>query len=158
MTPEVSIIITSYNYAQYLEECISSCLAQRGSYEIILVDDGSTDGTSEILRRYAGQLEIVRNSHNGLECACNLGLRLARGKHFVRVDADDRLKENYLAVVLSEMKNHPFTMIYSEYTQIDGSGRRIRDVRLPDFDPREIRQRGDFMATGTLYRTKEVRE
>ena len=151
---DVSIIITTFNYELYIEECINSCLNQLPSgldYEVIVVDDGSTDDTPNILSRpYPDHLQSYRINNSGIEIASNFGFDKAKGKYIVRVDADDLLLPNYLQVVAKYLPvAHGF--LYSNYNVIDGKTKYIREVKLPSFETTEIVARGDFLATGTLY-------
>ena len=90
----LSIIIPVYNAEKYLEECLNSILSQdinRG-YEIICVDDGSTDSSSEILTKYAEQyscIKVVKKDNGGVSSARNLGIKKANGKWIWFIDADD---------------------------------------------------------------------
>lgn len=88
-TPEVegTFIVPCYNVGKFLEECLDSVLGQvtERSYEVIAVDDGSTDGTGEILDRYAARdsrLRVVHQANRGLSGARNAGIELARGSCF----------------------------------------------------------------------------
>lgn len=151
---DVSIIITTYNYEQYLLESIQSCLFQSNTsltYEVIVVDDGSTDSTSALLEGLEiPRLRKFRIQNSGIEYAAIFGLENSYGKYVVRVDADDRLCSNYLETL---EKYLPLSneFLYSNYLVIDEYGLITNEVFLPQFDPGEILGRGDFLATGTLY-------
>jgi glycosyltransferase involved in cell wall biosynthesis len=156
---DVSIVITAYNYADYLEQCVMSCLHQSNStleYEVIIVDDGSTDQTPAVLERFTdARLRIFRINNEGIEKASNFGFEKSRGKYIVRVDADDIIFSNYL----HEMQRHiqdEFGFFYSDYFVIDSSGEVGEEISLPEFKIEEILQRGDFLATGTLYSRKLI--
>lgn len=98
-SPLVSIIITTYNYKQYIEKAINSALAQDVSKEIIVIDDCSTDETEEYLRmRYSTTLiRYVKNPVNlGVASSRNKGVLLAKGKYIAFLDADDRWKSDKL--------------------------------------------------------------
>ena len=153
-----SILITAHNYEQFVEECILSCLGQKGfdPYEVIVIDDGSTDRTAEIARSYEPDVKVITTENQGVERASNLGLSQATGEFVVRVDADDRLKADYLAIMVSGIEKSGVAFVYSEYTQIDAEGHPMKEVSLPDFDVAEIQERGDFLATGTLYRKEAI--
>jgi glycosyltransferase involved in cell wall biosynthesis len=151
---DVSIIVTAYNYARFIDECLDSCLGQNGTtlkYEVIVVDDGSTDDTPELLsRRSDPRLCVMRIENSGIELASNQGFGVARGRYIVRVDADDALDPDYLAR-MEPMLEQRFDFCYADYTVIDGYSAPKEVVRLPGYDPDEVITRGDFLATGTMY-------
>jgi len=151
---DISIIVTAYNYERYIDECLDSCLGQQDTeldYEVIVVDDGSTDNTQALLtRRTDPHLRVLRIENSGIEVAANHGFAAARGRYIVRVDADDSLAPNYLAR-MAPMLDKGFGFCYSDYTVVDGDSVVQEVVRLPDFDPAEVMARGDFLATGTIY-------
>jgi len=90
---DASIIITSFNYENYIEKCIESCINQNTTYqyEVILIDDGSTDSTHKIIEKYSDKINIVKQNNSGLESAANKGISRSCADYFVRVDADDYL-------------------------------------------------------------------
>ena len=86
----VSVIVPAYNAEKYLRETIDSILAQTVKpYEVIVVDDGSTDSTSDIVITYGGSVRCVRQSHAGPSKARNVGVDLAKGSYIAFLDADD---------------------------------------------------------------------
>ena len=109
MEKKVSIIIPVYQAAKYLERCVESCLGQKGinadELEIILVDDGSTDGSSELadeLERSDGYIvKVIHTSNHGVSHARNLGIEKATGKYICFVDADDYVSESFVADLLA---------------------------------------------------------
>lgn len=157
---DVTIIITTFNYEKYLEECIDSCLSQslsRLTYEVIVVDDGSTDNTSKILSRsYPDHFRSYRINNSGIEGASNFGFDKAKGKYIVRVDADDLLLPNYLQAI-EKYLSADYGFFYSNYNVVDSRGEHIREFNLPSFEPSEILARGDFLATGTLYNAQLIK-
>lgn len=154
---DVSIVITAYNYDQFIDECLDSCLGQKCTsldYEVIVVDDGSTDGTSVLLaQRNNPRLRVLRIENSGIELASNIGFAAANGRYIVRVDADDTLESNYLARI-SPLLSLESGFYYSDYRIIDSNGAILEQVCLPEFNVAEIMTRGDFLATGTLYRAE----
>ena len=155
-----SIIITSYNYEQYIEACLSSCINQSDSrdYEILVVDDGSIDNTREILIKYKNENKIkIHYCHNvGVEFASNYAIERAEGEYILRVDADDVLHEHYLEKAIDTIDREKVAFVYSDYRTINSEGKIISKVKLPRFNKKEIICRGDFLATGTLYNKKII--
>jgi glycosyltransferase involved in cell wall biosynthesis len=89
--PEVSIIVTNYNYGKYLPRCLRSCLSQRGvECEVVVVDDVSTDNSMDAIKPFQDQVRLVQNVENvGVAASANEGLKMSRGQFVIRVDADD---------------------------------------------------------------------
>tara|TARA_B100000787_G_scaffold170066_1_gene163777 strand:- start:3776 stop:4510 length:735 start_codon:yes stop_codon:yes gene_type:complete len=154
---DLSLIITTYNYEKYIENCVESCLNQQNhslKYEIIIIDDGSTDNTSKLLAKMSDdRISVYEIDNCGIEKASNYGIARSRGRYIVRVDADDCLMPQYINSVQRYLgKGHAF--IYPNYNVIDGTGKLVQEFRLPSFNKSEIFKRGDFLATGTVYDCK----
>jgi glycosyltransferase involved in cell wall biosynthesis len=91
--PKISIIIPVYNAENYLEECLLSISQQTfGDFEILAINDGSTDRSLEILKKYQAKeprLQVISQENKGVSAARNLGLDNAKGEYIAFVDADD---------------------------------------------------------------------
>lgn len=103
---DLSVIIPCYNVEKYVSACVESVLSQPMQHriEIILVNDGSTDRTGEILKQYASRKNVVviEQENRGLSGARNRGLQAARGRYLLFLDSDDLLAENSLDALLSQ--------------------------------------------------------
>jgi glycosyltransferase involved in cell wall biosynthesis len=108
---KVSVVIPCYNQAHFLGEAIQSVLRQGyNDLEIIVVDDGSGDGTGEVASGYAkedSRVRLVRQENRGLAAARNRGLAEAEGEYIVFLDSDDRLVSEALEVGVRELEAHP---------------------------------------------------
>src|SRR5829696_17619 len=103
----VSVVIPCYNQAHFLGEAIESVLDQSyPNFEIIVVDDGSPDDTSEVAGRYP-EVSLVRQENRGLSGARNAGLARSEGEYVVFLDADDRLLPEALETHLEHLEAHP---------------------------------------------------
>lgn len=114
--PIVSIIIPTYNRADFLQEALRSVLAQTFvGYELIVVDDGSTDRTPELARQFP-QVRWIREEVNaGVSRARNLGIQQSRGRYLCFLDSDDLWKDHKLQVQVDWMHSHPECQVaYSE--------------------------------------------
>ena len=90
--PPVDIVITNHDYARFLGEAIESACAQtHPEVKVVVVDDGSTDGSRELLQRYSDRVEVVLKEQGGQASALNAGLERCRGEVLLVLDADDRL-------------------------------------------------------------------
>lgn len=154
-SPKVSIIITSYNYEDYIIECVESCLNQKDFYDfdVIVVDDGSSDATISLLKRISdSRLKVYQNQNCGIEFSSNFGFKVSNADYVVRVDADDKLSSEYLTRMVSLIENSDYAFVYSNYYIFDANSKVIDKSELPPFNKEEVFNRGDFLATGTLYR------
>ena len=124
--PSVSVIIPVYNGAQTLSTAVESILAQTFTdFELILIDDGSTDFTLEIIKGYVAQDQRVKGysiPHTGVAGAANAGLAKARAKFIARMDADDFSKPERLAKQVAFMNSHPEIGVLG--TQVEFGGDR----------------------------------
>jgi glycosyltransferase involved in cell wall biosynthesis len=122
--PLVSVVIPCYNQAHFLGEAIESVLVQSyPHHEIVVVDDGSTDNTSEVASSYP-VVRCIRQANTGLSGARNTGLRESRGEYLVFLDSDDRLIPEALEVGLECLQAHPecaFTSGHCKVIAADGS-------------------------------------
>ena len=104
---KLSIIIPVYNAEDYLSRCLDSILNQAmNSYEVILVDDGSTDSSALICDRYSAtdpRFRTVHKSNGGVSSARNAGLNLAKGEYIMFVDSDDALASDALEALTSKL-------------------------------------------------------
>lgn len=103
-SPEISVIVPIYNVEKYLRRCIDSILAQVfTNFELLLVDDGSTDSSGEICDDYSNidhRIRVVHKANGGVSSARNIGLDNARGEWIAFIDADDWISVNYLMTLI----------------------------------------------------------
>ena len=100
---KLSIIIPAYNAEAYLPQCLDSILAQEHSgCEVIVVDDGSTDGTAALLQRYP-DVKVIHQANRGMSTARNRGLDEARGEYILFVDSDDLLTDDAIETLVAEL-------------------------------------------------------
>ncbi len=105
--PAFSIVIASYNGAAWLPSALDSVLAQsHRDYEVVVVDDGSTDDTQQVLAAYASRIQVVARLHGGVSAARNAGVERASGAYVVFLDADDRLFPWTLHQYAKAIENH----------------------------------------------------
>jgi GT2 family glycosyltransferase len=156
----VSVITPTYNRASFLPETIGSVLAQHyRPIEHIVVDDGSTDGTPDVLARYPG-LVVIRQSNSGEPAAVNEGLARARGEIVVIVNSDDPLRPDAIRRAVETFAQHPDAlMAYPDWEEIDADGKIIRTLNLPDgldFE-RLLRTYEISIGPATFFRSEAIR-
>lgn len=111
-TPAISVCMPVYNRHEYIGDCIESILSQTFTdFEIVIVDDGSTDDTCDIIESYCDpRIRLIRNRHNFIESS-NMTLNLARAKYIARMDSDDIMMPDRLKIQYAYMESHPETDI-----------------------------------------------
>ena len=137
MAPLLSVIVPVYNTKKYLRECIDSILAQTyHNYELILIDDGSTDNSLLLAQEYATQstsnaamptIRVEHHSNKGLAGARNTGLRAAKGKYLCFVDPDDYIEKQSLSALLNQMDEENLDVLRFNYQKVDELGNNIPD-------------------------------
>ncbi len=130
--PLFSIVIPTYNYGRYVTRAIDSALAATGpSREVLVIDDGSTDGTPDVLRPYAERIVFQRQVNQGVSAARNRGLDLARGRFVVCLDADDKLLPHALEVFQQQIDRHPDVgIVFGSYFTVQEHG-EVTPGRVP---------------------------
>lgn len=132
--PLVSLLVPCYNQAHFLAEAIDSALGQTyPRIEVVVVDDGSTDGTAELARTYGDRIVFVRQANAGLSQARNAAIAHARGDVFVLLDSDDVLLPHCVASRVALLEQDPRVgVVAGYYREIDADGTildRIPEVR-----------------------------
>lgn len=124
--PILSVLIDTYNHEQYIDQAIVSAIEQdfpSSEYEILVVDDGSTDRTPEIVRKFAPRVRLVRKKNRGQASAYNAGIREARGEVIAFLDGDDWFVSGKLTVAMNTLKEHPEAAAvghgYYEFSEAD---------------------------------------
>ena len=151
----LSIVIINYNSEKYIEKCLKSCIKQitNFKYEIIIIDDAITDKSyKKILKYKSKKIRVFRNKKNlGIEKSSNIGLKKSLGKYVCRVDSDDLLEKRFIDTMIKKFEKK-YSFYYSNYKVINSQGKIISRKTLPQFNKKEILARGDFLATGTIYK------
>jgi glycosyltransferase involved in cell wall biosynthesis len=136
--PLVSCIVPVFNGALYLRDALDSALRQTyAALEVIAVDDGSTDGTPDILRAYGARVRVIRQENAGPATARNAGIRAARGEFVSFLDADDVLDADKLSRQIARFAARP---------ELDISVTHVRNFWIPELREEEARFREHRMA------------
>jgi glycosyltransferase involved in cell wall biosynthesis len=127
VTPQISFIVPCYNYARYLPDCLNSIFTQEGDFdfEVIVIDDASTDNTLEVIRSYTDpRIRVISHPVNmGHARTINEGLKEAGGEFIARIDPDDRYRPYYLSVVMEKFRSFPEVgMVYGDVAMINAAG------------------------------------
>lgn len=121
--PLVSVVITNYNYAQFLPEALDSALAQTyENIEVLVVDDGSSDGSDEILRRYESRVGVIHQKNQGVAAARNRGIAEAKGSLVAFLDSDDVWLPEKLSAQIACLGDDDVGMVYTGLRYVDRDG------------------------------------
>ena len=133
----VSIIIANHNYGRFLGRAIQSCLAQdilsKDDYEVIVVDDGSTDSSRQVIDSYQHDIKaLYHEEQKGLPAAINTGVRASNGMYILRLDSDDWLG-HYAAFTLSYFLDHNkgYGFVWPDYVVYDDKEQAIDKISEP---------------------------
>ena len=126
----ISVIVPVYNVEEYLEECLNSILVQTyTNLEILIVNDGSTDNSLEILQEFSqrdSRITIFTKENGGLSSARNLAIDEAKGEYFTFIDSDDYIEENYIEYLMKSLiDNEADISIVNSYHMINGKRKDI---------------------------------
>lgn len=130
--PDISVIVPVYNTESYLKKCIESIINQTfRNIEIILVDDGSTDTSAEILADYAlrdNRIIVIHQENQGLSAARNAGMRSAKGEYIMFVDSDDWIDANTCEKAISAARTSFADIVMWTYVREYQSSSRITEM------------------------------
>lgn len=162
MNPLLSIVIPAHNRINFLQEAIESALRQVNvSLEVIVVDDGSTDGTGEILKSLGYPIRYFYQENQGPSSARNVGLWNARSKYIIFLDSDDLIFPQKSSIQLAIMEANPdISVVYSRWKTVRMGGQEIRTVGIdhtPDVLP-TLLYKNIALPNACLFRTDAVRE
>ncbi|MFX0548031.1 glycosyltransferase family 2 protein [Hathewaya histolytica] len=180
---KISIIVTAYNAEKYITECLDSLSKQTlDDYEVIVVNDGSTDGTKAILESYEhlqGKLSIITQENSGPSSARNEGIKLARGEYITFIDSDDWMEKDALEYLYKMALDKEADIVISDFwihkkdsrqkhTQVTNEKNNnisaIRDLCRSDIMPavwnklykRELFFNNDILFTEDLYSGEDL--
>src|SRR3954469_14377816 len=129
--PRVSVVINNFNYERYVGEAIDSALAQhQDDVEVVVVDDGSTDGSAEVIGSFGDRVVPVLKPNGGQGSAFNAGFAAASGEVVIFLDADDRLASNAASTGAAAFAAEPrLASIQYRLRVVDGAGAPLGPIR-----------------------------
>ncbi len=131
---KVSVVIPVYNCERTIAAAVDSAFAQRfdGGFEVIVVNDGSTDDTRAALEKFGDRIRVIEQENAGVAAARNAGIREAAGEYIALLDGDDTWTEDKLAKTVVVLEQNPACVaVFSDAVQVDGAG----NVVIPYFVP-----------------------
>ena len=172
----VSVIIPVFNVEKYIERCLASVINQTyKNIEVIVVDDGSSDGTHRIASDYIerdSRVKLITKNNRGVSDARNCGLRLVTGEYVYFLDGDDRVEENAIEKLVEAAEETGSDLVGCQYSRWNEAGERLEDYSFKDFDIRFsneecrinfitdelLKYNMGFEVWNKLYRTKIIKK
>jgi glycosyltransferase involved in cell wall biosynthesis len=149
--PLVSIIVPSHNYGAFLAESIESALSQTYSrVEVIVIDDGSEDNSSEVAGRFSDRIRLITQENQGLVAVLNRGLREANGTYVTVLSADDMFQPQYVERLMQALADHP-TAAYA-YSAMEYFGARTGILRAEPYSTALLLAGNTINACGLMLR------
>lgn len=138
INPLVTVYITNYNYEKFLRQSIESVLNQSlQDFELIIIDDGSKDGSKAIIEEYRTneKISIIYQQNKGLNITNNVAMRTAKGKYLMRLDADDFLEPDALEVMSTVLdKDDELGLVFPDYYYVNAEGLKTGEEKRHNFE------------------------
>lgn len=151
--PLVSIVITCYNYEAYVGDAIESALSQDyQNIELIVINDGSTDGSDEVIKSYKKlhDLKYVSRKNKGIVATRNQALSLYSGEYLLQLDADDTIPENYISELVTLAQREKADLVYTDYVTFDAF---VEKSSFPEYNY-EMLKNGNYIHISCLLSRK----
>lgn len=152
--PEISVVVPVYNVERYLQRCIESIINQSfKNYEIILVNDGSTDNSLNICLQYKKaytNVTVLNKKNGGLSEARNYGIKIAKAKYVCFVDSDDYLEKDYLKTLYQSVMDNNADVAMCEYYLTNEFGRKYKRCKFNE--PRNYTRINGYQCLKYLYK------
>lgn len=140
---KVSVIVPVYNVETLLERCLTSLVNQTiNDFEIIVINDGPTDGSAEIVHRFASEypdlFKVIDQKNSGLSASRNRGVERATGKYIYFIDSDDYIKNDTLEIMINLAEKHNLDYIVDGFEQVDEQGNYLELYKIDSVPVNEV--------------------
>lgn len=147
MSPLISVIIPVYNVAKYLKECVESVLIQTfEDFEILLVDDGSTDNSGDICDEFSlenKKIKTIHKKNGGLSSARNYGMLHSTGKYIIFLDSDDYwIDKDILSLLIEKAESENLDVVRGEFVNVDAKGKQLY---TPDLSEESLKLKNQIL-------------
>ncbi len=133
---KVTVVVPVYNASSYISRCIDSILSNNyKSYKLLLINDGSTDNTLDILKDYEKRyknIQVIDQKNRGVSNTRNIAINLAKTKYIMFIDNDDYIKSDYISTYVKAIDNSDYDMVIGGYQRIDDNGKILDNRKIID--------------------------
>lgn len=142
---DISIIVPIYNASKYLEKCLDSLINQtKKELEFILINDGSTDNSEEIIKKYKDKrIKYFKNENRGIGKTRNFGIEKSSGKYLMFLDSDDYLETNACEVLYEKVEKESLDLLVFDYYRVEKTS--TEEVKIPSFKTSNIKENKDLL-------------
>lgn len=161
---DISIIVPIYNAEKYLNKCIDSIINQsKKELEIILINDGSTDNSENIIKKYADKrIKYFKNKNQGIGKTRNFGIEKATGKYIMFLDSDDFLELNACEKMFEKVEKDKLDIVICDYYRYFDNGNK-EEVKLPNFKNSSLKDNPDIICEhlspwAKIYKTDLIKK
>ena len=163
--PDISIIVPIYNAERFIEKCIDSLLNQtKQELEFILINDGSTDNTESIIKKYTDKrIKYFKNKNQGIGKTRNFGISKAKGKYLMFIDSDDYITENACEELYLKAKTSKADIVVCDFYKVYDN-KKIEEIKLPSFKTTSLKDNPNILIDinlapwNKLYKTSLIKE
>ena len=160
-TPKVTVYIINHNYGRYVIQAIQSILDQTfQDFELIIIDDGSTDDSRQKLIKYENKenIKFIYQNRRGLTISNNIALNQANGEYIIRLDADDYLDQNALKILLNEFDTDKVAMVFGDWYVVNRAGEVLGIEKRHNFSKNVTMFDQPAHGACTMFKTRCLRE
>ena len=149
---DISIIVPIYNAEKYLSKCINSLINQtKKEIEIILINDGSTDRSEEIINNYRDErIKYFKNENQGIGKTRNFGVEKATGKYLMFVDSDDYLKEDACEILFKKAEKEKLDLVICNYYKVDEETDKKEIIEIKEFKNTKLKDNKELLLNVNL--------
>ena len=163
--PDISIIVPIYNAERFIKKCIDSLLNQtKQELEFILINDGSTDNTESIIKKYTDKrIKYFKNKNQGIGKTRNFGISKAKGKYLMFIDSDDYIAENACEELYLKAKTSKADIVVCDFYKVYDN-KKIEEIKLPSFKTTSLKDNPNILIDinlapwNKLYKTSLIKE
>ena len=161
---DISIVVPIYNAEKYIKKCVDSLLNQtKEKIELILINDGSTDSTEEIIKEYKDErIKYFKNKNQGIGMTRNFGIDKAKGKYIMFIDSDDYIEKDACEKLFEKAENSKLDLVICNFYKVYDNGEH-EDIILPSFKNTTLKETPSLIRTinlspwNKLYRTSLIK-